>query len=98
MRRLLSQTLIILLLLLGPVTFTTASIPNFQPDCETGNSQRAKTTVRVAISDRPPRTALKVRTAIPTQEFIIGAAQPANANLFFPACYSRPPPYAPSHA
>ncbi len=49
MRRLLSQTLIILLLLLGPITFTTASIPNFQPDCKISRSLSIKTSVTVAV-------------------------------------------------
>ena len=93
MRRLLSQTLIILLLLLGPVTFTTASIPNFQPDCETGSYTRARTTVRVAISDRPARSTPSVRTDIPPQECTTATILPLHSNLCFPACYSRPPPH-----
>jgi len=93
MRRLLSQTLIIILLLLGPITFTTASIPNFQPDCETGNYTRARATVRVAIADRPPRTTSPLPAAITPETVAPAALHPANANLFFPACYSRPPPH-----
>jgi hypothetical protein len=34
MYRGLSQTLIIILMLLSPLSFTTDSIPNFTPDCE----------------------------------------------------------------
>ena len=92
MRRLLSQILIIILLLLGPITFTTANIPNFQPDCETGSSQRIKATIRVAVSDQPQRSTPNTRAAIAPQEIIPATIHPPHSNLFFPSCYSRPPP------
>jgi hypothetical protein len=98
MCRLLSQILIIILLLLGPVTFTTANIPNFQPDCEAGSYTSARTTVRVAIADRPPRFNPQPCAAQPPQEIITAVIRPPYLDLFFPACYSRPPPHTAPYA
>jgi hypothetical protein len=60
MRRQLSQLLILLLMLLSPLTFSTDKVPNFTPDGEACASFRAKAAqtaavVRSAPTQRPPR-------------------------------------------
>jgi len=92
-RRLLSQALIIILLLLGPISFTTANIPNFQPDCETGRYLSIKTTLTVAVvSQSPQATTRALPESPPPQHIFFAALHPSNRDLFFPSCYSRPPP------
>lgn len=93
-RRYLSQALIFLLLLLGPITFTTEKIQNFQPDCETGKALRVKSSVGVTVSQQTRRVTPRKQLEPPLQAIVIAPAAPAMANLFFPSCYSRPPPYA----
>lgn len=92
MRRLLSQLLIIILLLLGPITFTTANIPNFQPDCEAGRYLNIKAAVTVAVVSPPPHITPLALPQPPPLEISVAAITPTNETLFFPACYSRPPP------
>lgn len=50
--RRLSQALIILLLLIAPVSYSTDKIPNFKPDCESSSPLREKTTKKVAVARR----------------------------------------------
>lgn len=42
-KRCLSKLLILLLLLLAPITFSSDNIPNFQPECETSSTIGIKT-------------------------------------------------------
>lgn len=93
-RMILSKSLIAILLLLSPLTFSTDTVPNFQPDGETGSYNRARTSVRVAITDRSVRIIPQAGTAPPQQAIITVTILPPHSNLFFPTGYSRPPPHA----
>lgn len=93
-RRYLSQALIFLLLLLGPITFTTDKIQNFQPDCETGRTLRVKSSVGVTVSQQTRRATPRKQFEPHLRAIVIPPVAPAKENLFFPSCFSRPPPYA----
>lgn len=91
MRRMLSQMLFIVLLLLGPITFATDSVPNFQPDCENVVFLVTKAIVKVAII-APPPPAAKAQLKLLTEEISIKTVPSTDTHLFSPSCYSRPPP------
>jgi hypothetical protein len=49
LRRILSHSLITILLFLSPITFSTDKVPNFQPDCETHISLKEKSRTALAV-------------------------------------------------
>ncbi len=93
MCRLLSQALIIILLLLGPITFSSASIPNFQPDCESGSTQRINVTVGIEVISRIQHLVSTTLSPLYPQFFGNYAAAPFLSRSILPY-YSRPPPFS----
>lgn len=55
LKRCFSPLLIVIFLFLAPITYSNNSIPNFQPDVETGSNLRIKTVSAVAVSHSHPR-------------------------------------------
>jgi len=60
LRRVLTQSLIVILLFLSPLTFSTDKVPNFQPDCETHVVLKEKSRTAVAVA----RNIFNVKTAV----------------------------------
>jgi hypothetical protein len=95
MRRQLSQMLILIVMLLSPLTFSTDKVPNFVPDGETCSSFRVKseqiaTVARITPSPKASRTQQAVSrytTADPRTPHIASIAIPLRG---------RAPPSSPS--
>lgn len=59
MRRQLSQLLIITLMLISPLSFSTDQVPNFAPEYQVSLSQRQMTGFFIAVVSCPGRSALR---------------------------------------
>lgn len=93
--RRLSQALIILLLLIAPVSYSTDTIPNFKPDCETFSPLREKTTKNVAVARRSGSSPSRLSHEIIIPFSLLFSSTPPQSN-FQLSNRGRAPPPAPS--
>jgi len=92
LRRDLSYLLVITLLLLSAISFSTEKIPNFKPDCETTSVQKSTKASPVAVVRSPSVSKTKNNTSSPAIRFISSAPTVPVIELFSLPVASRAPP------
>lgn len=93
MRRYLSQSLILILALLSPLTFSTDKVPNFTPDCEIQFTQGTKSS-RIVIVRRCPVSPKAAVAGTATTRYIVSPpSTPHTSSLCIPSSSRAPPLY-----
>jgi hypothetical protein len=91
LRRDLSCLLVITLLLLSAISFSTEKIPNFKPDCETHQTQKENNRTTVAIIRISPKSTTITHTQT-IYLYIQAVTQTPTQELFCFSSPSRAPP------
>lgn len=97
LRRDLSYLLVITLLLLSAVSFSTEKIPNFKPDCETTSIQKSTKASPVAVIRSPSLSKTKNNTSIIATPLALSAPCIPVIELFSLPVASRAPPVIFAH-
>lgn len=91
LRRALTQSLIVILLFLSPLTFSTDTVPNFQPDCETHVALKEKSRIAFAvIRNMAAGKILSIETPSPSHFILAVLFLPSSTPLL--SSPSRAPP------
>ncbi|MDD2310068.1 MAG: hypothetical protein PHH91_10850 [Desulfuromonadaceae bacterium] len=92
LRRDLSCLLVITLLLLSAISFSTEKIPNFKPDCETTSIQKSTSASPVAVVRCPTIPTAKKNSVSPAICLALTAPMAPVIELFYLPVASRAPP------
>jgi hypothetical protein len=91
LRRILSHSLITILLFLSPMTFSTDKVPNFQPDCETHNSLKEKSRTALAVVRNIVSEIPAVSEIQAAPSFILSSVFPLTGTPSFSSSSRAPP-------
>jgi len=91
LRRDLSYLLVITLLLLSAISFSTDKIPNFKPDCETHQTPKEKNRTTVAIVRISPKSTTIIHTQA-IHLYTQTVTQTPTKKIFYFPSPSRAPP------
>jgi len=94
MRRHLSQTLILIVMLLSPLTFSTNKVPNFAPDCEIQAACREKTSQATAAIRSTAKPPWRHHAAPAVMRFALSPPTTPHAESLRIPSSSRAPPLA----